>query len=187
MNEHDMIRISKRLALHLRHAPDAIGITLGPGGWVRVNDLLAALARHGAPVSRAELDEVVAASDKQRYAVDETATMIRANQGHTVRVDLDLPVAEPPPVLYHGTPATSLPAIERDGLKPMRRHHVHLSATADTARAVGARRGESVVLRVDAAAMAAAGVEFRVSANGVWLVDHVPPVYLGRTGPERSA
>lgn len=180
MNEQQMIRISKRLALHLRHAPDTIGITVGPGGWVPVDELLAALARNGVRVSRAELDEVVTANDKQRYAFDETNTMIRANQGHTVRVDLDLPVAEPPLVLYHGTPSTSLPTIERDGLKPMKRHHVHLSATVDTARAVGARRGESVVLRVDAAAMAAAGFEFRVSANGVWLVDHVPPGHLGR-------
>lgn len=182
MNEKRKVRVSKKLSLHLRHAPDAIGLSLGPGGWVAVDDLLNALREHGFPVTRAELDEVVATSDKQRFAVDETGTLIRANQGHSVAVELDLPVADPPAVLYHGTVARFLSAIERDGLRPMRRHHVHLSSTVDTARAVGARRGDAMILRVDAAAMAAAGHEFRVSANGVWLADAVPPAYLSRLG-----
>jgi len=180
MNEKRKVRVSKKVSLHLRHAPDDIGITLGPGGWVRIDDLLRGLARRGFVVERAELDEVVATSDKQRFGVDETGTMIRANQGHTVEVDLDLPISEPPAVLYHGTPDRFVPAIEQEGLVPMARHHVHLSSTVDTAAAVGNRRGKGVVLRVDAAAMVAAGHEFRVSANGVWLTDHVPPAYLSR-------
>lgn len=180
MNENRKVRISKKLSLHLRHAPDKIGITLGPGGWVPVDDLVKALADNGMTVSRADLDEVVATNDKKRFAFDETGTLIRASQGHSVEVDLDLPVTEPPAVLYHGTVDRSLPAIERDGLKPMKRHHVHLSATVDTARAVGARRGKPVILQVDAAGMAAAGFEFRVSANGVWLAESVPPAYLTR-------
>ena len=176
----DKIRISKKLSFHLRHAPDQLGITLGPGAWVAVDELLAALDAHGFRVQRADLDEVVASNDKKRFAFDETGTLIRANQGHSVEVDLDLPVTDPPAVLYHGTVDRFLPAIERDGLQPMDRHHVHLSSTVDTARAVGARRGKPVILRVDAAAMAAAGFEFRVSANGVWLADTVPPAFLTR-------
>jgi putative RNA 2'-phosphotransferase len=178
MNNSRTVRVSKKLSLHLRHAPDHIGITLGPGGWVPVDELLSALANHGFSLTRSELDEVVATSDKQRFAFDETGTRIRANQGHSVAVELDLPVASPPEVLYHGTVDRFLPAIERDGLKPMKRHHVHLSPTMDTATAVGARRGKPVILRVDAAAMTAAGFEFRLSANGVWLAETVPPAYL---------
>jgi len=181
MNDERMIRISKRLSLHLRHAPERIGLTLEPDGWVAVDELLAQLTRHGLTVSRAELDEVVARNDKQRFAFDEAGTRIRASQGHSVPVDLEWPATTPPPVLYHGTVAKFLPAIEREGLRPMSRHHVHLSATADTATKVGARRGKPVVLVVDAAAMAAAGHQFLRSANGVWLTEVVPPDYLSRT------
>jgi putative RNA 2'-phosphotransferase len=182
MNEKNnrTVRVSKRLSLHLRHAPEKIGITIGDGGWVDVDTLLEALAAHRFPVSHAELADVVATNDKQRFAFDETGTRIRASQGHSVAVDLDLPAATPPPVLFHGTVARFLPAIEREGLRPMSRHHVHLSATKDTATTVGARRGQPVVLAVDAAAMVAAGHVFRVSANGVWLVDAVPPEYVSR-------
>jgi putative RNA 2'-phosphotransferase len=180
MNENQarMTRVSKRLSLHLRHAPQKIGIELGDGGWVDVDTLLAALAAHRFPVSRTELAEVVAENDKQRFAFDETGTRIRASQGHSVAVDLDLPPALPPPVLYHGTVARFLPAIMRDGLLPMARHHVHLAANRETAITVGARRGQPIVLEVDAAAMVTDGHLFRVSANGVWLADAVPPNYL---------
>lgn len=180
MNNAELVTISKRLSLYLRHAPERIGLTLSSDGWVTVEELLAALTQHGQAVSRAELDEVVAGNDKRRFAFDDTGTRIRANQGHSVAVQLDLPVAEPPAVLFHGTVEKFLPAIERDGLRPMKRHDVHLSATVDTATRVGARRGRPVILRVDAAAMVAAGYAFRVSANDVWLVAHVPAKYLSR-------
>lgn len=178
MKRTEHVRASKRLSLVLRHAPERIGISLSPDGWVAVDELLAALARDGLPLTRAQLDEIVRHSDKQRFAFDATGTRIRANQGHSVPVELGLPEATPPPVLYHGTVERSLAAIEHDGLRPMRRHHVHLSATHDTATAVGARRGTPVVLTVDTAAMVKAGYRFQVSANGVWLVGHVPPEYL---------
>jgi putative RNA 2'-phosphotransferase len=178
MNEKHMVRISKRLSRHLRHAPEEIGLVLGDGGWVRVDDLLAALAAHGARVTRAELDEVVSRNDKQRFALDGTGTLIRANQGHSVPVQLGLPEAEPPAVLFHGTVPAALDAIRREGLRPMRRHHVHLSASVETATRVGARRGKPVVLRIDAAQMAADGHKFYVSDNGVWLTDQVQPRYL---------
>jgi putative RNA 2'-phosphotransferase len=176
MNEKEMIRLSKRLSLHLRHDPAALGLTLAPGGWADVDTLLGALS-----ITRAELDEVVEKNNKRRFAFDETGTRIRASQGHSVAVDLDLPDATPPDVLYHGTVAKFLDAILREGLRPMNRHAVHLSATVDTARTVGARRGRPVILRVDAAAMAAAGHAFQVSANEVWLTTSVPPNYLART------
>lgn len=168
-----MIRRSKRLSKILRHDPARAGLTLDPAGWVAVDDLLPAVG-----MTRAELDEVVTRNDKRRFAYDETGTRIRANQGHSVPVDLDLPPATPPPVLYHGTVATALPAIRTEGLRPMNRHHVHLSPTIETATHVGARRGRPVVLTVDAAAMAAAGHTFWVTTNGVWLTDTVPPAYL---------
>jgi putative RNA 2'-phosphotransferase len=180
MNEKQMVRASKRLSLHLRHAPGDIGLVLGRGGWVVVDELLDALGRHGMRLTRGELDEVVSRSDKQRFAFDETGTLIRANQGHSVAVALDLPESTPPGVLFHGTVAAALPAIWREGLRPMARHQVHLSASDETATRVGARRGEPVVLRVDAARMAADGHRFLVSANGVWLVNSVPPGYLTR-------
>ncbi|MCY1053835.1 RNA 2'-phosphotransferase [Nannocystis sp. SCPEA4] len=181
MDTEKRVRISKFLALHLRHDPAGLGLELEPGGWVAVEALLAACARKRRPISRAELEEVVRTSDKQRFAFDAAKTKIRANQGHSVDVDLQLTPVEPPPILYHGTGEGSLAAILRDGLSKMQRHHVHLSADAVTAHKVGARHGRPAVLRVDAAAMAAAGIVFYRAANGVWLVDHVPPHYL--SGP----
>jgi putative RNA 2'-phosphotransferase len=172
------VRISKFLSLHLRHSPADLGLTLEPGGWVPVADVLAGAARKGFPITPAELAEVVRASDKQRFAFDESGTMIRANQGHSAEVDLQLEPAEPPAVLYHGTADRFLAAILRDGLRKMNRHHVHLSADTATAAKVGSRHGRLVVLEVDTAWMHAAGHAFYRSANGVWLVDAVPPGYL---------
>ncbi|WP_191983989.1 RNA 2'-phosphotransferase [Amycolatopsis eburnea] len=180
MNEKQLIRISKRLARHLRHDPAALGLTLAPDGWVDVETLLRALRAHGFAITRGQLDEVVETNNKRRFAFDETGTRIRASQGHSVTVDLGLPDAIPPAVLYHGTVPKFLDAIFHEGLRPMNRHAVHLSATTDTARTVAARHGKPVILRVDATAMAAAGHKFQVSANGVWLTATVPPSYLTR-------
>ncbi|MEV4618463.1 RNA 2'-phosphotransferase [Asanoa sp. NPDC049573] len=180
----DLIRVSKRLSLVLRHRPETIGVTLDPQGWVDVDVLLAALAAHGVPLDRATLDRVVAGNDKQRFAVrtgPDGRDQIRASQGHSVAVDLGLDDRPPPPRLFHGTAATAVPAILREGLVKRRRHAVHLSLDVHTARRVGARRSGSVaVLAVDAAAMAAAGHRFQCSANGVWLTDHVPPTFIRR-------
>ena len=170
------VKVSKYLSKHLRHQPERIGITLDENGWVAVDELMRAAAAHGFRFTRAELDHVVAVNDKRRFTID--GTRIRANQGHTVEVDLDLPTAEPPAYLYHGTVARSLEAIRAEGLRPMNRHHVHLSPDRETATRVGARRGRPVVLPVDAGAMHRAGHVFHVSANGVWLADAVPPEFL---------
>ncbi|MGW2278323.1 RNA 2'-phosphotransferase [Streptomyces sp. NPDC001770] len=176
MDDRRTVKVSKYLSKHLRHQPERIGLALDPNGWVDVAELLEAAARHHFPITRAELEHVVAVNDKRRFTLE--GDRLRANQGHTVAVDLDLPPAEPPPFLYHGTVARSLAAIRTEGLRPMARHHVHLSPDRETATRVGARRGRPVVLSVDAAAMHRAGHVFRVSANGVWLADSVPPEYL---------
>lgn len=176
MNEKRAVRLSKYLSRHLRHDPQRIGITLDPQGWVSIEELRSAAAAHGFRFSRAELEEVVASSDKRRFAID--GERIRANQGHSVPVELGLPYVEPPGWLYHGTVGRFVKAIRQQGLRPMNRHAVHLSADRETATRVGARRGVPVVLSVDAAAMHRDGHRFQLSANGVWLVDSVPVGYL---------
>jgi len=145
----------------LRHNPGSLGLSLDEAGWVDVHALLTALA-----------------ADKQRFALDRSADRIRAQQGHSVPVELGLSAQTPAPVLYHGTVARFLPSILRQGLTRQGRHHVHLSPDPATARRVAARRGAPVILRVDAAGMAADGYLFYRSGNGVWLVDAVPAGYL---------
>ncbi|WP_121391194.1 RNA 2'-phosphotransferase [Actinokineospora cianjurensis] len=182
MEDKMIIRLSKRLSKVLRHDPGSIGVTLDAAGWIDVEELLRALARHGTRMSRSTLDRVVAENNKSRFAFDEGGTRIRASQGHTVAVELGLPEAAPPPVLYHGTVAAAMTGIRAEGLRPMKRHHVHLSATLETATNVGARRGKPVVLGVDAKGMAEAGYVFLISENGVWLTAHVPVEYLDLPG-----
>jgi putative RNA 2'-phosphotransferase len=174
------VKVSKYLAKHLRHQPERLGLTLHPGGWVRVDELLAACTAAGFEVSRPELEEVVARSDKQRFSFDDSGALIRANQGHSVPIDLALEAVHPPDVLYHGTGAGSVDAILREGLRAMGRHHVHLSSDVETARRVGARHGRPVVLAIDTATMAAHGHVFFRSANGVWLTELVPSSVITR-------
>ncbi|QJX48646.1 RNA 2'-phosphotransferase [Hymenobacter taeanensis] len=178
MDNTHQTRISKFLSLHLRHRPELLGLTLEPGGWVGVKALLAACAHHKFPLTKAQLEAIVSNSDKQRFAFDETGTRIRAQQGHSVPVELGLVPQVPPSELYHGTVASALPAIRQHGLQKMTRHHVHLSPDVETARRVGSRRGRPVLLVIDAAALYAAGTLFYQAGNGVWLTDHVPPQYL---------
>ncbi|MCO8276426.1 RNA 2'-phosphotransferase [Actinoplanes sp. TRM 88003] len=175
----DQVRTSRRIALVLRHRPESAGLTLDANGWVPVADLLAALG-----ITRAELDVVVEHNDKSRFAVTRRADgtdWIRASQGHSrrVSVDLGLPPADPPAALFHGTPRTNLESIMNEGLQPRSRDHVHLSTGVPTALLVGGRRSaDVVVLRVATGEMAAAGHVFHLSANGVWLTSEVPPRYL---------
>ena len=175
-----LITVSKYLAKYLRHAPAELGLTLQPGGWVPVDDLLAAAEAHGFPITFDELVECVETNDKRRFSFDETGDLIRANPGHSAPVDLQLEERVPPEVLYHGTVERFLPAIREDGLVRGERHHVHLSKDVETARKVGARRGKPVILKVDAGRMHRDGHMFYLSANGVWLTDAVPPGYLSR-------
>lgn len=178
MNNSRLVKISKYLSKNLRHTPEKIGISLAEGGWVSVDELLKASQKNGFLFTRAELDEVVAKNDKKRFSFDATGTLIRANQGHSVEVDLLLTPTLPPDVLYHGTGANAVASILQNGLCKMSRHHVHLSTDISTARKVGTRHGKPVVFLVDAAAMHKQDYEFYCSENGVWLVDYVPPKYL---------
>jgi putative RNA 2'-phosphotransferase len=179
MDRDRAVRVSKLLALALRHEPAALGLTLDGAGWAPVEDVLSGLAKRGEAVTEGELAEIVRTSDKQRYALSSDGARIRANQGHSVDVELDLPAREPPETLYHGTVDRFVDAIRAEGLKPGARTHVHLSADLRTAEIVAARRaGAKVILRVRAGAMHQDGHVFRLSDNGVWLTAHVPPRYL---------
>ena len=171
---------SKLLSYVLRHRPDSIGLVLDDAGWAGVDDLLARLQANGHAVDRALLERVVADNDKQRFAFDAGRTRLRANQGHSIAVDLALPAQTPPPVLYHGTASRFVASIRAAGLRAGARRHVHLSGDVQTAVEVGTRYGVPVVLCVDAARMHADGVSFYRADNGVWLTDAVAPRYLRR-------
>jgi putative RNA 2'-phosphotransferase len=178
MDAKRLVRISKYLSKHLRHEPARLGLQLAAGGWVSVEDLLAACGADGFPITREELTEVVERNDKQSFSFDPSQTQIRANQGHSTPVDLQLEPVSPPDILYHGTPSGNVEIILREGLSRMERHHVHLSPTIASAEIVGRRRGRPVVLQIDAASMSRDGYLFYRSENGVWLTDCVPPQYL---------
>jgi putative RNA 2'-phosphotransferase len=148
---------------------------------VAVDKLLVAADKNGFPISYDELVDCVETNDKQRFAFDETGDRIRANQGHSVEVDLQLEEREPPEFLYQGTVKRFLASILEEGLVRGKRHHVHLSKDVETALKVGSRRGKAVILTVDTGRMNRDGHKFLLSANGVWLTDSVPPGYLSRT------
>jgi len=174
-----LVRISKFLSLVLRHDPGRIGLQLDAAGWAEVDELIAAAARGGVEIDRETLARVVAGNDKQRFALTPDGIRIRANQGHSVRVDLGLEPRTPPEVLYHGTAARFVDSIRESGLHAARRTHVHLSADVETARKVGRRHGSPVVLAVAAGRMHRDGRVFYQSDNGVWLTDAVPAEYIG--------
>lgn len=173
-------RRSKRLSYWLRHAPEAAGLRLDPVGWAPTEAILQALAGTRLPTTLAELEALVANNDKQRFELSLDRSRIRARQGHSIKVEGEWPIAAPPELLFHGTARRFLASIFERGLLPGARHHVHLSSTVGSAQAVGARRGPAVVLQVAASQMAAEGFTFRLSSNGVWLAEHVPPAYLQR-------
>jgi putative RNA 2'-phosphotransferase len=171
-------RVSKFLSLVLRHEPELIGIALGPGGWVPIDALLAGALKAGVSISPDDLDHIVAHNDKQRFSME--GGMIRANQGHSVEVDLQLEPTRPPEVLYHGTVGKNLDSIRKNGLERRQRQHVHLSPDVATATKVGARRGKPVVLTIASGKMHEDGHVFFLSTNSMWLTEHVPPQYVLR-------
>ncbi len=177
-SSHNLVRLSKFLALVLRHKPEAAKTTLAQEGWADVNELIQGCRSAGHMLDRATLERIVREDAKGRHAFSEDGQRIRANQGHSVAVDLGLAVVRPPEMLFHGTTPAVLPSIRREGLTKQARHHVHLSSDVPTALAVGSRRGRTVVLPICAGAMHADGYAFYQSANGVWLTDAVPPTYI---------
>ena len=168
---------SKYISLILRHKPEVIGITLDEHGWAVVDDLIAGVSKTHF-LDMETLERIVAEDEKQRYSFNEDKTLIRANQGHSIPVDVELPVVTPPAVLYHGTGLKYKESIDKQGLIPKSRLYVHLSGDADTARKVGQRHGKPVIYTVDAAAMHADGYTFYRSVNGVWLTKKVSSRYL---------
>ncbi|MCH8617878.1 RNA 2'-phosphotransferase [Undibacterium sp. TS12] len=177
---------SKFLSFVLRHQPETIGIKLDEHGWTDIQILIKNARARGKHMTLEAIQEAVRISDKQRFAISEDGLRIRANQGHSVKVDLALPVVTPPDILFHGTASRFMQSIMKEGLRPGSRHHVHLSATLQTAITVGARHGVPIVLRVMAREMHEAGHKFFLSANGVWLCDQVPPRYLIRNHDDKQ-
>lgn len=170
---------SKFLSLVLRHKPEVIGIELDENGWTDVAILLAKMNKQGKKIDMPFLEKIVAESDKQRFAFNEDKSKIRANQGHSVTVDLGLQATTPPPILYHGTSRAFEASILEKGLIKGSRHHVHLSKDIETAKKVGERRdSKCIIFEIDTAEMQKENHEFYVSENGVWLVDNVPPQFL---------
>ena len=178
MNDKEIIRTSKFLSLILRHEPERVGLKLGEAGWVGVDELLKAVNSQGASLTLDQLKHIVATSDKKRFAFSDDGQRIRASQGHSLEVDLQYAPQTPPEILYHGTAVRFLDSIRQHGLKKMERHDVHLSAETKLTLQVGGRHGKPVLLTIRAGDMHRAGFAFRCSANGVWLVDHVPPQFI---------
>jgi len=170
-------KVSKFLSMILRHKPEAIGITLDEHGWANVEELIEGMQKNR-PFDRELLEEIVRTDEKQRYSFNEDGTLIRANQGHSIPVDVELPVVTPPEYLYHGTGQKYRESIDRKGLLSKSRLYVHLSGDIDTAVNVGRRHGQPVVYRVNSGRMQEDGFVFYRSVNGVWLTKAVPLEYL---------
>ena len=168
---------SKFISLILRHKPETIGITLDEHGWANVDELIAGVSKTH-PLDMTVLERIVAEDGKQRYSFNEDKTLIRANQGHSIPVDVELEKVEPPEILYHGTGEKFVASIDEQGLIPKSRLYVHLSGDEDTARKVGQRHGKPVIYTVKSGEMYRNGTAFYRSVNGVWLVKEVPVKYL---------
>ncbi len=178
MTNNEIVQTSKFLSLILRHEPERVGLALDSAGWVDVNELLRAVNQHGTTLTFEQLKRIVDTSDKKRFAFSEDGQRIRASQGHSVEIDLQYEPLVPPEFLYHGTATRFLESIREQGLQRMERHHVHLSAEKVTSLQVGGRHGKPVSLLIRAGDMHRAGHVFYRSANGVWLVDSVPPQFI---------
>lgn len=170
--------ISKLLSYILRHSPETIGLKLDENGWAEVDELIAKFDLYDRRIDFELLEYIVENNDKKRFAFSGDKTKIRANQGHSISVELNLNETEPLAYLYHGTVAKFLSDIKTQGLQKMSRQHVHLSADRDTANKVGSRRGKPVILTINSGEMYRAGYKFYLSDNNVWLTDVVPAEYI---------
>ena len=171
-------KLSVFISLVLRHKPDASSIQLDEHGWANVDELINGINSTGRKLDMEQLEEIVATDEKRRYSFNEDKTLIRANQGHSLPVDVELKEQGPPEFLYHGTAKRFLENIQAEGLKPMSRLYVHLSKDKETAIKVGKRHGEPVVLQVHSGKMFRNGNKFYLSENGVWLIKSVPVRYF---------
>lgn len=170
---------SKYISLILRHKPEVIGITLDEHGWANVDELIEGVSRTH-KLDMAILEQIVAEDEKQRYSFNEDKTLIRANQGHSIPVDVELEEQQPPEILYHGTGEKYVASIDAHGLISKSRLYVHLSRDEETANKVGSRHGKPVIYKVNSGDMYRDGYKFFCSVNGVWLTNEVPVKYLSR-------
>ena len=179
MNDKEKVSLGKFISMILRHRPEVIGITLDEHGWADVGDLISGIRNAGHPdFCLSDLEEIVETNNKQRYSFSADKALIRANQGHSIPVDVELPVVSPPEILWHGTGEKFVPSILQQGILRMNRLYVHLSPDRDTATNVGRRHGKPVLLRVNARQMEKDGYQFYLSVNGVWLTKEVPVKYF---------
>ena len=178
MNEKQLKRVSKLMSLILRHKPETINAKLDANGWLAIDELIAGINKKGVKINRELLEVVVEDNDKKRFIISEDGLKIRANQGHSLHIDLELKPVLPPYTLYHGTVGKFMEAIRAQGLQKMNRQHVHLSADKETAVKVGSRRGKAIILAIKAREMHENGIPFYQSENGVWLTDAVAPDYI---------
>lgn len=179
MNKKEEVHLSKFLSFILRHQPDEIKLVLDVNGWANIDELIGKAKQYQNLIfTKEDLALVVKNNSKQRFMLSEDKSKIKANQGHSVQVELDLIDTKPPQYLYHGTAKQFIALILKEGLKPMQRHDVHLSFNKDVAITVGKRHGEPVVLRINAQKMYESGITFQCTANNVWLTKYIDPQYI---------
>lgn len=178
MNEKTIKDTSKFLSLVLRHSPEKINLQLDENGWALVNELIIQCNKFHKAINHELLNYVVKTNDKKRFAFNEDKSKIRASQGHSISIDLDIEQVQPPEFLYHGTVDKFVEVIKKEGLKKMSRQHVHLSQDKETAIKVGSRRGKPIILIVKAKKMYQDGFLFYLSENNVWLTNEVPTNYI---------
>lgn len=172
------INLSKFISLILRHKPEIIDIQVDKNGWCDVEELLDRMKNKGRAITRAQLDHIVESDNKGRYTYNSNGTKIRANQGHSIKVDVELKQEIPPKYLYHGTIQKYVEPIMKDGIKKGQRQYVHLSENVEVANTVGKRRGKPVILKIEAGLMHQQGYKFYLSKNNVWLCDYIPSMYV---------
>lgn len=172
------VKISKFVSLVLRHKPENIGLTLSKDGWANVHELIEKIKATGRNINKDILERVVLYNDKKRFSFNENHTLIRANQGHSIDVDLGFEEKEPPEILFHGTSIDNIDSIKKEGIKKMNRLHVHLSLTEDIAKKVGERHGKPIIIKINSKQMYEDGIKFYLSENKVWLCYYVDSKYI---------
>lgn len=183
ISDKENIKTSKFLSLVLRHQPELIGLELEDNGWASVDKLIAKANKYGVQLDLNTLQHIVVTNSKKRFSLSDDLSKIRANQGHSVEVDLGYIAQVPPEILYHGTAIQNFESILQSGIEKRDRHHVHLSYDVETAIKVGQRHGKPLIFEVDAAQMHIDNFHFYLSENGVWLTDYVPSKYLKQCKP----
>ena len=174
MNE---VKLSRYLSYLLRHNPDDANLNMDKNGWVLVDELIKNTSNK---FTKDNLEHIVLNDKKTRYSFNDDKTKIRANQGHSINVDVELEEAIPPDILYHGTADRFIISIMKEGIKSQTRKHVHLSKDKETALEVGLRHGNAVILQINTKEMIKDGIKFYLSKNGVWLTNYIESKYIVR-------